>query len=386
LATEADVFDVIRRQDVLLHHPYESFQSVVDFLQKAAQDPKVLAIKITLYRTSGDSPIVRALMNAVANGKQVTVLVELRARFDEANNINWARQMEEAGIHVVYGVVGLKVHCKLLLVVRRDEDQIRQYVHLSTGNYHPSTARLYTDLGLLTANAEIGQEVANLFNALTGLSNMPETKKLMVSPFNMRDQLVALIRRERDLAKSGREGRIIIKCNGLVDEEVICALYEASGAGAQIDLIVRGICCLRPKLPGVSENIRVISIVGRFLEHSRIFYFGNGGDPKVFLGSADVMPRNLLRRFEVIFPVEDAATKARLCNEILPAYLADKGKARELQADGTYKRLHAPGSVKAPQAQRTFRELAQHAGSVVDTAGDAQAKLIPLRQPPAAAA
>ena len=281
LPSGSDTFEIVRHQDVLLHHPYESFTSVVEFLERAASDPAVLAIKMTLYRTSGDSPIVHSLIHAAEQGKQVAVLVELRARFDEANNINWARQLEEAGVHVVYGLVGLKTHCKVLMVVRRDEDRLRHYLHLGTGNYHPSTARFYTDLSLFTANTELGNEVAMLFNTLTGLSEFKGIKNLLVAPFQMHDTFLKLIEHERELANQGKEGRIIVKLNSLVEESLIVALYEASQAGVKIDLIVRGICCLRPGMPGVSENIRVTSIVGRFLEHSRIFYFGNGGKPKV---------------------------------------------------------------------------------------------------------
>jgi polyphosphate kinase len=363
LPAGCDYFDVIRHRDVLLHHPYQSFSSVVEFLSNAASDPAVLAIKMTLYRTSGDSPIVHSLIRAAEQGKQVTVLVELRARFDEANNILWARQLEEAGVHVVYGLVGLKTHCKVLMVVRRDEDRLRHYLHLGTGNYHPSTARFYTDLSLFTADHELGEEVAMLFNTLTGLSEFKGAKNLLVAPFQMHDNFVKLIQHERDLARQGKEGRIILKLNSLVEESMIVALYEASQTGVKIDLIVRGICCLRPGVPGVSENIRVISIVGRFLEHSRIFYFGNGGKPKVYLGSADWMPRNLFRRVEVVFPVLDPAIRKRITDVIIPAYLADCVKARVLGQDGVYTRAKcAPGQEPA-QAQLTFRNLARKAAS-----------------------
>ncbi|MCA1660359.1 MAG: polyphosphate kinase 1, partial [Verrucomicrobiaceae bacterium] len=289
LPPSANIFDVVRKQDVLLHHPYESFDPIVELVEAAASDPHVLAIKITLYRTSGDSPIVEALIEAANNAKQVTALVELRARFDEAANIQWARRLEEAGAHVVYGVVGLKTHCKALLVVRRDADRLRHYVHLGTGNYHPRTARIYTDFSLLTARPELTEEVAIVFNTLTGLAGYPGLKELMVAPFDLQQRLIALIERERDHARAGREGRIVVKLNALVDETIITKLYEASGAGVKIDLIVRGICCLRPRVPGLSENIRVFSIVGRFLEHSRIFHFGNAGHPEVYLSSADWM-------------------------------------------------------------------------------------------------
>jgi polyphosphate kinase len=358
-----DYFKIIRERDVLLHHPYQSFSSVVEFLEHAAQDPAVLAIKMTLYRTSGDSPIVHSLIHAAEHGKQVTVLVELRARFDEANNILWARQLEEAGVHVVYGLVGLKTHCKVLMVVRRDEDHIRHYLHLGTGNYHPSTARFYTDLSLFTANAELGEEVAMLFNTLTGLSEFAGAKELLVAPFQMHDTMVKLINHERDLAKQGKEGRIVVKINSLVEETLIEALYEASRAGVKVDLIVRGICCLRPGVPGVSENIRVISIVGRFLEHSRIFYFGNGGKPKVYLGSADWMPRNLFRRVEVVFPIQDSGIKKRITDVIIPAYLKDCVKARVLGPDGVYTRAICPPGQEPTQVQLHFRNLARQAAS-----------------------
>jgi len=358
-----DYFKIIRERDVLLHHPYQSFSSVVEFLEHAAQDQAVLAIKMTLYRTSGDSPIVQSLIHAAGHGKQVTVLVELRARFDEANNILWARQLEEAGVHVVYGLVGLKTHCKVLMVVRRDDDHIRHYLHLGTGNYHPSTARFYTDLSLFTASAELGEEVAMLFNTLTGLSEFAGAKELLVAPFQLHDSFIKLIHRERDLAQQGKEGRIIVKLNSLVEETLIQALYEASQAGVKIDLIIRGICCLRPGVPGVSDNIRVISIVGRFLEHSRIFYFGNNGHPRVYLGSADWMPRNLFRRVEVVFPLLDPGLKKRITDVILPAYLSDCVKARVLGPDGLYTRAVSPPGQEHSQAQLHFRNLARQYAS-----------------------
>jgi polyphosphate kinase len=364
LPAGCDYFEIMRHQDVMLHHPYESFASVVEFLEHAASDPAVLAIKMTLYRTSGDSPIVRSLIHAAEHGKQVTVLVELRARFDEANNIVWARQLEEAGVHVVYGLVGLKTHCKVLMVVRRDEDQLRHYLHLGTGNYHPSTARFYTDLSVLTSNKALGEEVALLFNTLTGLAEYKGVKQLLVAPFQLQDSFLQLINHERDLARQGKEGRIIIKLNSLVEESLIVALYEASQAGVKIDLVVRGICCLRPGVKGASDNIRAISIVGRFLEHSRIFYFGNGGNPKVYLGSADWMPRNLFRRVEVVFPVLDPGLRKRVIDEILPAYLSDCVKARVLGSDGVYTRARPPEGQEPCQAQLTFRNLARQAASL----------------------
>src|SRR2546425_6910000 len=277
------MFEVMRRQDVFLHHPYDGFEPIVDLVEAAVRDPQVLAIKITLYRTSGDSPIVEALIEAANAGKQVTAIVELRARFDEAVNIQWARRLEEAGAHVIYGVVGLKTHCKALLIVRRDADRLRHYVHLGTGNYHPRTARIYTDWSLLSSEPQLTEEVATVFNTLTGLAGYPGLKKLMVAPFDMHSRLIQLIERERDNARAGKPARIVAKLNALVDQEMIEKLYEASCSDVTIDLVVRGICCLRPKIPDLSENIRVISIVGRFLEHSRIFHFENGGQPKVFL-------------------------------------------------------------------------------------------------------
>jgi polyphosphate kinase len=359
-----DYFEIVRQKDVLLHHPYQSFSSVVEFLEHAASDPAVLAIKMTLYRTSGDSPIVHSLIRAAEQGKQVTVLVELRARFDEANNIVWARQLEEAGVHVVYGLVGLKTHCKVLMVVRRDDDRLRHYLHLGTGNYHPSTARFYTDLSLFTSNHELGEEVGMLFNTLTGLSEFKGIKQLLVAPFQMHDKFLKLIQHERDLARQGKEGRIIVKLNSLVEESLIVALYEASQAGVKIDLIVRGICCLRPGVKGVSENIRVISIVGRFLEHSRIFYFGNDGKPKVYLGSADWMPRNLFRRVEVVFPVLDPGLRKRITDVIIPGYLSDCVKARVLGSDGVYTRAACPPGKEPTQAQLHFRNLARKSASL----------------------
>jgi len=356
LPPHADIFEVLRRQDVLLHHPYDSFDPIVDFIEEAAQDPQVLAIKITLYRTSGDSAIVEALIDAANAGKQVTAIVELRARFDEAVNIQWARRLEEAGAHVIYGVVGLKTHCKALLIVRRDADRIRHYVHLGTGNYHPRTARIYTDFSLLTSEPQLTEEVSIVFNTLTGLAGYPGLKKLMVAPFDLKQRLIGLIERERDHALAGKPGRIIAKLNSLVDQEIIEKLYEASCAEVTIDLIVRGICCLRPKIPGLSENIRVLSIVGRFLEHSRIYYFANDGQPEIFLSSADWMPRNFLRRIELAFPIQDPALRNQLVEEVLPRFLNDRVKARELQPDGRYRRLKPEGKEPRAQAQWHFRE------------------------------
>ena len=382
----ADVWKMLRSHDVMLHHPYEPFDSVIELVENAANDPKVLAIKMTLYRTSGDSPIIAALSEAASNGKQVTALVELKARFDEANNIQWARKLEEAGAHVVYGIVGLKTHCKVLLIVRRDEDCIRHYVHLGTGNYHPRTARIYTDLCLLTAQPELTKEIATLFNTLTGLAEYPGFKKLLVAPFDLHQRIKGMIDRERDNALAGKPARIIAKINSLVDETIIQSLYEASCAGVKIDLIVRGICCLRPRMPGVSENIRVISIVGRFLEHSRICYFENAGNPEVYLGSADWMPRNFFRRIEVTFPIENPKLRSEIITEILPAYLNDRVKSRELRADGSYVRLKPKPGQPSSQAQLYFRERSRcQAANAAEADGEPGGmKLIPIAKPAAA--
>ena len=330
------IFDVIRERDLLVHHPYESFTATVEqFLDAASRDEHVLAIKMTLYRTSGDTAIVRALTEAAQRGKQVAVLVELQARFDEVNNITWARTLENFGVHVAYGLPGLKTHAKVALVVRREPDGIRRYVHIGTGNYNSKTARTYTDIGLFTASPSIGADLSDLFNSLTGFSRQRVYRKLLVAPGNMRDRFIELIANEANAAREGREARIIAKMNALVDPGIIAALYEASQAGVEIDLIVRGICCLRPGLPGVSDRIRVISIVGRFLEHSRLFYFRNSAEDRYFIGSADWMPRNLDRRVEAITPVEDRALHPRL-RALLETCLADNRQAWDLDADGTY--------------------------------------------------
>jgi polyphosphate kinase len=380
LPAHADIFDVLRKRDILLHHPYESFDSIVQLAESAANDPQVLAIKITLYRTSGDSQIVAALIDAANNGKQVTAIVELRARFDEAANIRWARQLEEAGAHVVYGVVGLKTHCKALLIVRRDSDRLRQYVHLGTGNYHHRTARIYTDFSLLTAAPELTEEVAIVFNTLTGLAGYPGLKKLLVAPFDLSERLIKLIERERDHARAGKPARIIAKLNSLVDEEIIEKLYEASCAGVKIDLIVRGICCLRPRVPSLSDKIRVISIVGRFLEHSRVYYFENAGQPDIYLSSADWMPRNFLRRVEVAFPIDAPELRAEMTNDILPAFLSDWVKARELQPDGSYVRLQPEKDGPRSQAQLYFRERSrQTRKAVAESQTQTGMKLTPIK-------
>jgi polyphosphate kinase len=334
---EEDIFAVLRREDVLLHHPFESFQPVIEFLRQAANDPDVLAIKMTLYRVGGNSPIVAALLEAIEKGKQVAVLVELKARFDEESNIEWARKLEDAGVHVVYGLVGLKVHSKIALVVRREGEVIRRYVHLGTGNYNPVTARLYTDFGFLTSNEEIADDATHFFNELTGYAQRHSARKLMAAPIGLRTGLTALIQREIDLAEKGEPGHLVFKFNALEDPQMIRLLYRASQAGVKVDLLVRGICSLRPGVPGVSENIRVTSIVGRFLEHSRVYWFRNGGNEEVYLGSADLMRRNLDHRVEIVFPVEDPRLAQRL-KDVLEIYQKDELKARRLQSDGSYVR------------------------------------------------
>ncbi|MBD2231867.1 polyphosphate kinase 1 [Phormidium tenue] len=337
LETAEDLFSLLRQQEQLLHHPYHSFSATVQrFITQAAHDPQVLAIKMTLYRTSGDSPIVSSLISAAENGKQVTVLVEIKARFDEENNINWARKLEQSGVHVVYGLVGLKTHCKVTLVVRREGQHIRRYYHIGTGNYNPKTARVYTDLGLLSARDDVGADISDLFNYLTGYSRQQVYRQLLVAPLTLRQRLVSLIEHEIACQKKGKGGRIIIKLNSLVDPDLIALLYRASQAGVSIDLIVRGICCLRPGVPGVSDKIRVISIVGQFLEHSRVVYFQQGGEEVVLLGSADWMPRNLNRRVEVMVPVIDPALQAEL-KAMLNLCLEDNRQAWDLATDGSYR-------------------------------------------------
>ena len=353
-----DLFAAIRERDILLHHPYENFSSVVEFLETAATDHDTLAIKMTLYRTGGDPRIVGALMNAVNNGKQVTAVVELRARFDEANNIEWARKLEENGVHVVYGLVGYKIHAKVALVVRREGEKILRYVHLGTGNYNPTTARLYTDLSLFTCRAEFGEDATNLFNLLTGICQFPGMSKFVVAPFDLHQKLLRLIAREAEHAKRGLPARIIAKLNSLVEPELIQALYAASQAGVTIDLIVRGICCLRPGVAGLSERITVRSIVDRFLEHSRIYYFENACQPEMFVGSADWMPRNLFRRIEVVFPIEDGILCDRVIREILRVSLADNVKARLLGPDGSYRRAQTAPGAALRRSQTEFIALA----------------------------
>ena len=346
LTTGENIFSVINRQNILLFHPYDSFTPVLEFLEAAANDPNVLAIKQTLYRVGKNAPVVKALMKARENGKQVAVLVELKARFDEENNIVWARALERAGVHVVYGFLGLKTHAKLLMVVRRESDRIVRYLHMSTGNYNAVTARVYTDMGYFTVDPDLGADVADLFNALTGYSRKDAYRKLVVAPGGMREEICRRIQREIDHQKTNGDGRIIMKMNQLVDKTCIKMLYQASQAGVKVDLQVRGICCLRPGVKGVSENIRVTSIVGRFLEHARVYYFHNGGDEEILLGSADLMPRNLDRRVEQIFPVEDAFIKNAI-KRILDIHLRDNVKAREMLPDGRYRRVR-PGPDEEP--------------------------------------
>lgn len=364
LANRANVFAAIREQDILVHHPYESFGSVVQFIEQASEDPQVLAIKQTLYRTSDDNPIITALARAAENGKQVTALVELQARLDEENNIVKARALQKAGVHVVYGMVGLKTHCKAALVVRRDHDGIRRYVHLGTGNYNPTTARFYTDLSLFTCRSDFGEDASALFNLLTGYSQGHGWHKLIVAPMHLADRIIALIDRERTNAEQGLPARIIAKMNSLVDPGAIEALYAASQAGVRIDLIVRGICCLRPGMPNLSENIRVISIVDKFLEHSRIAYFQNNDAPQVFLSSADWMPRNFRRRVEIMFPIEDPRLRNRIVDGILGVALMDNVKARVLQPDGTYRRIDPAGSGEPViRSQVEFQNMARELSS-----------------------
>ncbi len=349
-----DVFAAIRQQDILLHHPYESFEPVVDLIETAARDPNVLAIKQTLYRVGKNAPVVAALLEAARNGKEVAVLVELKARFDEESNIEWARALEREGVHVVYGLIGLKTHCKVLLIVRREGRAIRRYVHVSTGNYNSVTTKQYTDLGLFTASEGFGEDASDLFNYLTGYSKLKDYRKLTVAPMNLRERIEELIRREIEFASAGGEGHLVFKLNSLIDKKMIRLLYEASRAGVKQDLLIRGMCSLRPQVPGLSDNITVTSIVGRFLEHSRIYYFGNGGSPECYLSSADLMPRNLDRRVEILFPVEDPALAERLRQEILETYLHDNVKARLMQADGTYVRARPSPGRDVCSAQEWF--------------------------------
>jgi polyphosphate kinase len=361
-----DIFAAVRRHDLLLYHPYDSFTPIVNLLRQAAHDPDVLAIKITLYRVGSNSPIVNALMEARENGKAVAALIELKARFDEENNISWARALEHEGVHVVYGVVGLKVHAKLCMIIRREKDGIRRYVHLGTGNYNATTSRIYTDFGFLTADRAIGEDVANLFNFLTGYARIDKYQKLLVAPVTLRNGIIDRIDREIACHQKNGDGHLIFKMNALVDPLCIAALYRASQAGVKVELQVRGICCLRPGVPGISENITVSAIVGRFLEHARIYYFHNSGKEEVFLGSADLMPRNLDRRVEVLFPVENPVIRNAIVTKILSAQLRDTVKLRYMQADGTYSRcLPVPGT--EPLNVQTW--MMDHRGSLYDRAG-----------------
>ena len=360
---DKDIFQVIREGDVFLHHPYMSFDPVVNFVRQAAKDPDVLAIKQTLYRVSGNSPIIAALAQAAENGKQVSVLVELKARFDEENNIVWAKMLEKAGCHVIYGLVGLKTHSKITLVVRREETGIRRYVHLATGNYNDSTAKLYTDCGIFTCDERYGEDATAVFNMLSGYSEPKSWNRLIVAPIWMKDRFLKLINREAEMAQKGIPAFIVAKMNSLCDRKIIAALYQASACGVQIYLLVRGICCLKVGVPGVSENIHVRSIVGDFLEHSRIFYFHNGGNEEIFMGSADWMPRNLDRRVEIVFPVEDEEIKKEI-KHILDVEFKDNVKAHILQPDGTYEKMNRRGKAKV-NSQMIFCQEAEDKAKAV---------------------
>lgn len=352
--TDGNIFGAIRKGDILLHHPYDSFSPVIDFLQTAARDPDVLAIKQTLYRIGRNPPVVSALLEAVENGKQVAVLVELKARFDEESNIGWAKKLEAAGVHVIYGLLGLKTHSKVALVIRKEGEGIRRYIHLATGNYNAITAQLYEDLGMFTCDDQIGADATDLFNYLTGYSAKKDYHKLLVAPINLRHNFEALIRREIEHHLNGKDGHLILKANSLVDKAIIQQLYLASQAGVKIDLLIRGVCCLRPGLPGISENIHVTSIVGRFLEHSRIYYFHNAGHEEIYLGSADLMPRNIDRRVEVLFPIQDSQMVQRLHDEVLNAYMKDNVKARRMQPDGSYVRVKPENNEPPFNSQEWF--------------------------------
>jgi polyphosphate kinase len=353
-----DFFETIRERDVLLHHPYESFEAVIDFLSQAAEDPQVLAIKQTLYRTGGESPLVRALQRAAEQGKQVTAVVELKARFDEESNILWARALERSGVNVMYGLLGLKTHAKVLLVVRKEKTGLRRYVHLATGNYNQQTARLYEDVSLFTAREDIGEDATALFNLLTGYSAPPRWNKLIVAPLGLHEAILGLIARETEHARAGRAARIVAKMNSIVDADVISALYSASQAGVKIDLLIRGICCLKPGVPGVSEHIRVHAVIDRFLEHARIFHFENGGEDEVYCSSADWMPRNFRRRVEAMFPILDEQLKRRVRDEILGTMRRDNLKSWRLGADGRYTRVTATEDDPVRSQQR-FMDLAR---------------------------
>jgi polyphosphate kinase len=357
-AQATNVWAAIKSRDILAHHPYESFNPVVDFIEQAATDERVLAIKQTLYRTSADSPIIRALQRAGDAGKQVTAVIELKARQDEERNIQWSRELEKVGVHVVFGFIGLKTHCKVALVVRKEEEGLRRYVHLSTGNYNPQTARVYTDLGFFTCDPDFCEDVSMLFNYITGYGELPQWRKLIVAPSRMQTFFLEKIDQEIRHQQAGREGRIVVKINGLLEPTVVQALYRASQAGVRIDISCRGICALRPGIPGISENIRVTSIVDRFLEHSRVFYFHNGGKPEVYIGSADWMDRNLSRRVEIVWPIEQTDLKARLIDEILATTMADNVKSRELLSDGSYKPITLANGDEAIRSQVRFLDMA----------------------------
>jgi polyphosphate kinase len=352
--TAADIFDAIRNENILFHHPYDSFNPVVDFINAAARDPQVLAIKQTLYRVGSNAPVVEALLEAAERGKQVAVLVELKARFDEESNIGWARALEEVGVHVVYGLVGLKTHCKVTMVVRQEGEGIRRYLHLATGNYNALTSRIYEDIGIFTCDEAMGADATDLFNYLTGYSTKQEYRKLLVAPVSLRKKLEKLILREIEHAQQGRKAHLIFKANSLVDPQMIQLLYQASQAGVQVDLLARGMCCLRPGIKGISENIRVISIVGRYLEHSRLFYFQNDGKEEIYLGSADLMPRNLNHRVEVVFPVENKEHIKYLRSHVLETYLKDNARARILRSDGTYIRVTPEAGKEIIDVQEKF--------------------------------
>jgi polyphosphate kinase len=362
LAEDEDIFAQVRRQDIMLHHPFDSFQPVVEFLRKAAHDPKVLAIKSCLYRVGRNSPVVDALLEAVEEDKQVAALVELKARFDEESNIEWARALERAGVHVVYGLVGLKIHCKVALVVRQEGAKMVRYVHLSTGNYNAITAHTYTDIGMFTCDEEIAQDATDLFNYLTGYSTKSDYRKLLVAPLNLRARFEALVEREIAHARAGRKAHLIFKMNALSDLRMIRLLYRASMAGVRCDLIVRGICCLRPGIPGLSENIEVTSIVGRFLEHSRVYYFHNGGEEQIYLGSADLMSRNIDRRVEVLFPLESERLVRHIKEEVLATYLADSVKSRRMQSNGTYVRKKSDSKKKVDSQARLLKHARKASG------------------------
>ncbi len=374
-----DFFHTIQERDVLLHHPYESFEAVIDFLQQAAEDPRVLAIKQTLYRTGGESPLVKALQRAAELGKQVTALVELKARFDEESNIQWARALERSGVNVMYGLLGFKTHAKVLLVIRKERTGLRRYVHLATGNYNQQTARLYEDLSLFTAREDVGEDATAFFNMLTGYSAPLKWNRLIVSPLGLHESVLGLIAREAEHARNGRPAQIVAKMNSLVDADVIAGLYAASQAGVEIDLLVRGICCLRPRIPGVSERIRVHAVIDRFLEHARIFHFKNGGQDEVFCSSADWMPRNFRRRVEVLFPILDETLKKRVIEEVLGTMRSDNAKGWLLGPDAVYQRIEAAGT--ALRSQSRFMELARERAKESEALLGLQSKQLNLATP-----